>query len=210
MINPKYFTPLALALALALACMNAEAREGSKLKKWVDENGMTHYGDVIPPKYANTKKTEIREGGIEVQEKEKPKPKEMGKKNDQPAELTREQIEQQRHDRALLATYTSEQEIDAARDRNLQQVNALLNTYNTQRKSIQIDLDRLGKEKEASEKAGKPVDPRVQNDINLLSGRMNDLRSSEAKAQEKADAIKAAFEADKLRFRELTKPKPKE
>lgn len=205
MTNAKYLFPL--ALLLSLVSLNADA---AKLKKWVDENGVTHYGDTIPPQYANTKKTEIREGGIEVQIKAKPKKESKKKDDDKPVALTPEQIEQQRHDRALLGTYTNEQEIDAARDRNLQQVNARLNTFNTQMKSIQVDLDRLNKEKAAAEKANRPVDRRLQNDINMLTGRMNDLHANEAKAQEEADAIKARFEADKQRFRELTKAKTQE
>ena len=47
MMNQKAL--LSVAALLAAVSLNAEA----KLYKWVDENGTTHYGETIPPKYAN-------------------------------------------------------------------------------------------------------------------------------------------------------------
>src|SRR5512135_1261530 len=41
-------------------CFNAEA----KLYKWVDENGTTHYGETIPPEYANRETKKLEKGRI--------------------------------------------------------------------------------------------------------------------------------------------------
>jgi hypothetical protein len=40
--------------------VNAEA----KLYKWVDDNGTTHYGEVIPPEYANKDRDSIDKAGL--------------------------------------------------------------------------------------------------------------------------------------------------
>jgi hypothetical protein len=48
-----------LVLCSAL-CSNAEA----KLFKWVDDNGTTHYGETIPPEYANKDATQLNDKGF--------------------------------------------------------------------------------------------------------------------------------------------------
>src|SRR5260370_5914502 len=39
---------------------------GRTLYKWVDEQGVTHYGDRIPPEYAAQEKSVINSHGIEI------------------------------------------------------------------------------------------------------------------------------------------------
>jgi hypothetical protein len=34
----------------------------AKLFKWVDDQGVTHYGEVIPPEYANKEKDALTKG----------------------------------------------------------------------------------------------------------------------------------------------------
>ncbi len=189
----------ALALPLALLSVAAEA----KLYKWVDENGETHYGEVIPPEYAGRSKVQI-DNGMEVQQKAKPA-KEQPKATQQ---KTPEQIEQERHDKALLATYANEAEIDDARDRNLQQVNTRMSGIEMQIKSAQEDLDGYMKEKAAADAAHKPIDSGLQAQINQASRRLERLNADLASAQAEADKIKARFDADKQRYRELTSNPP--
>ncbi len=92
--------------------------------KWVDENGKTQYGDTIPPQYVKRGSEELDKKGVVIkrtpaamsEEQRKAKLEADVKKKDQ----ERLAMEQKRKDRALLATYTSEKEIDLIRDRNLQ------------------------------------------------------------------------------------------
>jgi hypothetical protein len=196
MLKSKVF--LAVALPLALYSVAAEA----KLYKWVDENGETHYGQTIPPEYAGQKKVQI-DNGMEVHDK--PQPVAPGKpKKDVPK--TPEEIEQERHDKALLATYANEGEIDDQLNRSLQAVNARINGLDLQMKSAQQDLDGYLKEKEAAEQDHRPVDRTLQEEIAQANRRVNSLKSALAEAQGEADKIRARFEADKQRYRELTAP----
>lgn len=199
MLKSKMFIVLAL-LPLALFSMAAEA----KLYKWVDKNGETHYGEVIPPEYAGDKKVQI-EHGMEVQQAPAAapgQPKAAAKKT--PAE-----VEQERRDRALLNSYTNEGEIDLARDRNLQGVNARINGIQLQLKSAQDDLNGYLKEKTDSEKAGKPADRVLLEQIAQANDRIARLNSDMAAAQADAEKIKARFAADKDRYHELTSSQPK-
>lgn len=189
---------LAVALPLALYSVAAEA----KLYKWVDENGETHYGQTIPPEYAGDKKVQIK-NGIEV--KEKAQPAAPGKPK-APAQKTPQEIERERHDQALLATYANEREIDDQESRSLQSVNARIDGLTPQLKSSQDDLNDYVKERDAAVAAGKPVDRALQEQIVQMTHRVENLKSAMAAAQAEAEKIRARFQADKERYRELTAP----
>lgn len=181
---------LSVALPLALYSVAAEA----KLYKWVDEKGETHYGEVIPPEYAGDKKVQI-ERGMEVQEK--PKAEAKSKPKDA-APQTAEEIERERHDKALLATYANEGEIDDALHRALQSVNARIEGLTLQLNSAQKDLDAARKDV-----ASNPSDKGAEAQISQETHHVNNLKAALAAAQADADKIKARFAADKARYREL-------
>jgi chromosome segregation ATPase len=189
-------TKILFGVTALLAAFSLGA-EAAKLNKWVDKDGVTHYGDVVPPEYADREKVQL-EQGHEI--KKKPGTSTGDAK---PAELTPEQIEQKRHDQALLGTYSSEDEIDLALKRNLQQVDARLSSIQQQIKSTQDDLDRHAKEKADMEKAGKPADKSIMDDIAQANARMTKLQNEQTKVQAESEVIKARFAADKKRYREL-------
>lgn len=175
------------------------ATSEAKSYKWVDEKGETHYGEVVPPEYADKDKKQINEKGREVKKKEQSDDTDSYKnaKEEQMA------IEQRRKDKALLSTYSNENEIDLARDRNLQQVEALINSKQELLKSAQESLDGYRKEADVAKKAGKNVHTSLQADIDKAESKMMRLKQDLDKAQEKAASVKASFEADKMRYREL-------
>ena len=198
MVKTKFL--FGVAALLAVFCMGAGA---GTLKKWVDKDGVTHYGDVVPPEYADRQQVEI-EGGHEIQKKPTAT---TGPGASKSAPETPEQIEQKRHDQALIGTYSNEDEIDQALKRNLQQVDSRINTIQLQMKSVQDDMDRYAKDKAALEQAGKPVDRVLRDEIAQSNARMTKLQNEQVKAQADSEAIKARFAADKQRYRELTSGK---
>ena len=190
-------TRILFGIAALVAAFSLGAGAGT-LKKWKDKDGVTHYGDVVPPEYAGQPQVEM-EKGREVKKKPKPTPTGAPAK---PVAETPEQIEQKRHDDALLGTYANEGEIDQALKRNLAQVDSRINNIQLQIKSTQDDLDRLAKEKAAL--AGKPMDKGLQDEITQANARMAKLQNEQTKALADSEAIKARFAADKARYRELT------
>ncbi len=89
---------------------------GAKTYKWVDEKGVTHYGDRIPAQYAkgaNDKSAATPVSAEELRARE---------------QEARRQTEQKRQDIALLATYANDKEIEDARARDLKRVNDWLAT----------------------------------------------------------------------------------
>ena len=63
---------LAAAIALAATFVSGTAGAG-QLFRWVDENGKVHYGDRIPPQYAEGRREKLNEQGVvvDVQERER-------------------------------------------------------------------------------------------------------------------------------------------
>lgn len=171
----------------------------AKLYKWVDDKGETHYGEVVPPEYANKDKVQI-EKGREVKKKESAGEGSSGKKS---AGEEQAAIDQRRRDKALVNTYSNEKEIDLSRDRNLQQVEARINSVQLLLKSAQESLDNYRKEADGLRRGGKIPDS-LQTDITEGENKVAKLKEDLAKAQEKAASVRASYEADKVRYRELT------
>lgn len=187
------------ATLVLFAAFSATAE--AKLYKWVDDKGETHYGEVIPPEYADKDKVQFNEKGREIKKKEAVSKDASGNKN---TEEERALIDRRRKDKALVSTYSNEKEIDLARDRNLQQVEARINSVQLLVKSAQESLDGYRKEADGLKKSGSRVHPSLQTDIENAESKLARLKQDLAKAEEKAAAVRASFEADKMRYRELT------
>jgi len=194
MINAK--TLGATLVLFAAFSATAEA----KLYKWVDDKGETHYGEVVPPEYANKDKVQF-EKGREVKQKEPAGEAGSGKKS---AEEDQATIDQRRRDKALVNTYSNEKEIDLSRDRNLQQVEARINSVQLLLKSAQESLDNYHKEADGLKQSGNKIPDSLRSDISEGENKVAKLKQDLAKAQEKDASVKASYEADKVRYRELT------
>lgn len=192
MTKTEFFMGASLALCATVVSLPAQA----KLYKWVDERGETHYGEVIPPEYADRERIQFDKKGRVVK-------KEKAAEKHKTIEESRAEIEQRRHDKALLNTYANEDEIDLALKRNLQQVEARIQGIHMLQKSAQESLN--GFHKEASElPPGKPMPPSLKTDIKAAENRLEKLKTELKDAKEKEASVRAAFEADKQRYRELT------
>src|SRR6266478_3251133 len=107
---------LCAVVLLASPGFAAGASNGRTLYKWVDEQGVTHYGDHIPPEYASQEKQVINSQGVEISRLEAQKSPEVLAAEEQ----KRAEAEQSRNrDRNLLNTYASVQEIERLRDQRV-------------------------------------------------------------------------------------------
>ena len=112
--------------------------------------------------------------------------------------------EQKRYDKALLNTYSNEKEIDLARKRNLQQIEARINSISSQLKMADDNLLAFQKEADALTKAGKKMTQDLQEDLKESQARQSKLKQDMDKAQAEKTALDARYDADKARYRELT------
>ena len=183
-------------------CVNAEA----KLFKWVDDNGTTHYGETIPPEYANKDAIQLDSKGRVEKHIEKLTPEARLVKEGENAKLNSAQqatVESKRRDKALLSTFSNEKEIDLARDRSMQQVEARISSTKTMLVSAQTSLVEHRKEQENLLKQNKKIPASLTEDIAENETRVNKLQKDLARNEKELADVKTRFEADKSRYREL-------
>ncbi len=186
------------AALVLFAAFSATAE--AKLYKWVDDKGVTHYGETVPPEYANKDRVQFNDKGSVVKKKASPEDAASGKKT--PEEQAA--IEQRRKDSALLNTYSNEKEIDLALERNMQQVDARINSIHMLQKSAQESRSSYQKEAAQMKAAGRKIPASLQTDIAEAEKKITQLQQDLTQAESKAAAVKATFAADKARYRELT------
>lgn len=111
---------IALLLLTPLVAEAGVQSDDLRVYKWIDENGLVHYGDSIPARYAELPKEVLNTHGVIVGNL-------AGKKTEE--QLEAERLENKRRvaaalqlraDRALLATYLSIEEILMHRDRRVE------------------------------------------------------------------------------------------
>jgi len=94
--------------------------------RWVDQNGKVQYSDVMPPSQAGEGHSELDKQGRVVKEIKRARviAEERKRQAEAAARLEtekRRQLELRRRDKALLATYADEKEIELARGRAIEQ-----------------------------------------------------------------------------------------
>src|ERR1700679_1040731 len=106
---------LGLVLGLAGSLSGGVAVGANQITtyKWVDEQGVVHYGDSIPPQYAEKGHKLLNGQGVEIGHTEAQKTPEQLAAEAQEHDAV---VKQQQHDNFLLTTYTSVQDIESLRD----------------------------------------------------------------------------------------------
>ncbi len=179
----------------------------AKMYKWVDDKGTTHYGESIPAEYANKSRTEFSDKGRAIRKEEVLTPEQRRAKEASDEKARRENeaaLAQKRHDKALISTYSNTAEIDLAKRRNLQQVEARSSSLASQLKMSNDSLQGLREEAAARTKAGRPVAKSLQEDIADAEARKKKLQEDLDKTKAEKAAVDARYEAEKARYKELT------
>lgn len=195
-----------LTATLALATSGASA--AAKLYKWVDEKGQVHYSESMPPEHKDKGSTELDRRGRVLKKNDAAIPSETAKLDEEG--LARKRLEekrlyeQRRRDSALINTYTTEAEIDVARDRNLSLPMQAIKGIEPRLKEAWARLEALKGQADALTKSGKVVPDALREDI-LLEEKQVALFEGELRAkQTEATHIREKYDADKMRFRELS------
>jgi hypothetical protein len=107
-----------------------------------------------------------------------------------------------------MATYTTEEEIDAARDRSLAIPAQGTKTIESKLDKVNLQLTELKKQADALATQKKPLPPHLLEDVNASQKEVSALEADLGQRKAQADAIRAKYEADKRRFRELKGASP--
>lgn len=196
-------------LALALAFTDATA---AKIFKWTDERGVTHYGEIIPPEYKDQAALEMSSHGITIRKWDQANTSTITPEQRKAAEdkVVREReekqraFEQRRRDIALVNTYTSTQEIDAARERTLQLPSQAIRGLEPRLQKAQDRLTGLEQQAAGLVKAGKRVPDAVESDIADQKIEVDTIRAEIERHKAQIEIIKTKYEQDKKRYLEVT------
>jgi hypothetical protein len=187
-----------------LLCLPLAAE--AKVKCWTDKNNQRQCGDTIPPEYANSNVIRYTEQGTAERRVHKLTPEELRAKTEaeQQQQSSRAlEMEANRRDSTLLNTFSNEQEIDLARDRNLQQIDARLSSLNQLLKSATSSLTELRKQEETLLSRQQAIPPNLKNAIASGEEKVLKLQKQVAQSEQESAKITARFAADKTRYREL-------
>ncbi len=197
--------PAAAAPAAPASRSGTSHDDGRVLYKWVDTEGVTHFGDHVPPEYASQEQHILNSKGYEIRHLDAQKTAEQAA-SDEKKILDAQQGALR--DKNLLSTYASVQEIERLRDQRLNLLadqikvtNQFLETLNGQMKKMRGDSMRF-KPYNSDPKA--PVMPdQMAEDLVRLS---TDVRTQQKNLQQKRSeeaTMSIQFESDIDRFKEL-------
>ncbi len=199
---------LSLIFVLLLLAPLASLAQQARVFKWVDKDGVTHYGDSIPAEYAELPKEVLNDRGVTVANLE-------GKKT--PEQLEAERIEkervvaielQRRADQALLATYLSVDEILMHRDRRVELFQAQSRVTELYLSNLERRLQKLRNEASNFQPYSEDSDaPVIGNELaedlrktkEIIGRHERNLQKFQADEQQ----IIARFDGDITRFKVL-------
>ena len=205
---PAWFA-LAFLLLASATFLAAAGQARAAMYKWVDEKGVVHYTDKMPPEAVDKASVELNKQGVPINKTEKALTPEQRRATEQEAtrqrEAARAQEELARRDRALVSSYTSEAEIDLARNRSLQTIKNVV--LSSQAFSEQLNKRKTDVEAKKAESQGKPIVAVLDRELESIDGEL--ARQADLIAQKKREtaAIVAKYDADKQRWRELVTAK---
>jgi hypothetical protein len=199
--------PLTFGLAAGAPASKSSSptNNGRVLYKWVDKDGVTHYGDHVPPEYASQEQHVLNSQGYEI------KHVDAQKSADQAAVEEQRKLDADQRllrDKNLLSTYASVQEIERLRDQRLtlladqvKVTNQFLDTLNGRMKKMRADSMRY-RPYNNDPKAPSMPDQMAEDLVRLTADMRTQEQNLKQKRSEEA-TMSIQFESDIDRFKEL-------
>ncbi len=200
-----------LALVASLGVLQlAVAASGSddslRVYRWVDSQGIVHYGDSVPPQFSDDAHDVLNGQGVEIGHVAgRPSAAQLSAQ-EQAAQAAADQAQ---HDKFLLTTYASAKEIEQLRDERLDQIDGQIKASSSYIDSLTLRLLALqDRAQHFAPYSSAPGAPRMPDELaEDLVHTINEARAQrtelEAKQQEQI-TLRVQFAADLARYIELT------
>lgn len=197
--------PTLATVLLGLVFVGPAHAQARQTYKWVDEKGVTHYGDSVPPEYSQREQHVLNKQGVETQQRQA----EMSAAEAVAAAAKqKEEANRRQHDIFLVSTYPSVKEIENVRDTRVDQINGQISAAEAYIASLSTRVDGLKQRAQMfapyNTKSGarRMPDDLAEEMVRALS----ELRTqNSALAQRRAElkTVMDTFDADIARFKEL-------
>jgi hypothetical protein len=205
---------LLVAAAVALPSIgSAQLRgDGTRLYKWTDRDGVVHYGDKVPPEYANLDRNVLNDQGVRIGfEEGEVTPEERAvleqrEREREAARVARDEIA--RRDHMLVQTYLTVSDIEDLRDRRLELLESQIKVTELYLNNLRKRL--VGLQAEASDfkpyttRADAPQVPEnLALDVRRTTASISLYEETLSRTRSDQQALRASFDNDIRRFREL-------
>jgi hypothetical protein len=180
-------------------------QDGTTTYKWVDEKGVTHYGDTVPAEYSQREQSVLNSQGLEVGRRGREMSAEEAAAYSQ---KVREESRRKQHDMFLISTYPSVKEIESVRDTRLELLNGQVKAAEAYIDSLTTRLDGLKtRSLTFAPYNTKPGARRLPDDLaEEMVRAMSELRRQDTALVAKRSELKTVedqFAEDIQRFKEL-------
>lgn len=200
------------AVALLLLLAGTAVTAQPTLYRWVDDDGVVHYGDRVPPEYAHQSRHRLNQQGVEVGFEEGALSDEQRSEQARTAaeaeEQRRARAEVARRDRMLLDTYLSVQDIENLRDQRLELLESQIQVTEIYLDNLRQRLARLHKEASrfhpySDNEDARPIPDNLAQEISQTLRSISAYEATLARTREEQEALRTSFARDITRFREL-------
>lgn len=204
-LNPRSIHhPLALLVAAALL---VPGLSDARVYRWVDEQGVVHYTDQMPPTQVDKGHTALSDKGIPLETVPPAQTLDELQRERELKRLRAEQerlVEQQRAaDRVLLSSFRSVDDLIMARDGKLASVDVVIGVARGNIRREQERLAQLRSEAADLERAGKPIPSHLEEGMAKSERAIRDAYSTIVERERQKEEIRVEFERDHKRFRQL-------
>lgn len=199
-----FLATVALLTLVPLAAPGAERL----LYRWVDSEGLVHFGDSIPAEYMDLERQIINEYGVTVGVLRAKRTDEEIAEDKRQEKIAVDQAIQNRMDEALLATYLSVDEIVLHRDRRVQLFLAQSRVTELYLTNLKRRLGSLQKEASryrpySDDPDAETIDPDLAGDISTTEDTIQRHQANLQRFQDDAMNLIARFDGDISRFKKL-------
>jgi chromosome segregation ATPase len=207
-LKPRLRAVLGTVAVLALLA-GPDVASAQKIVCWKDKNGkVIGCGDKVPPEFQSSATKELDSRGVTRRTTESAEEDRQRRQREQEAAKTkveedRQAIDQKRQDNALLATFSSEKEIDLKRDRDLQVLDLQIEQLTNAQKSATQRYNDVRARVDGVEKNKKPVGPQLKAELDRATGDKQRAEHNIEMKQKEKQELRDRFAAYKKRYNEL-------
>ena len=200
-------------IVLLLAAGSAQAQGSGNIVCWKDKAGKTvGCGDKVPPEFQDNATRELNRRGVTIKQTDASLTAEQKKAKQ--AEIDRKQAEaqaaaeQRRKDKALRDTFTTVDEIDLKRTRDVQLIESNIEVQQTNLKNANDRQADASYRMEGFKKENKPVPESLQEDYNRAAATKTKIQAQIVQKRKEIIDLNQQYDEMKKRFIELTGTAP--
>jgi Domain of unknown function (DUF4124) len=173
--------------------------------KWVDDQGVVHYSDQAPPDVPAKGESVLDKQGREVKKIEPPlTPAQLKAKADEEERqraLAKAKEDQARKDRALMQSYTTESEIDIARERAVSTIESQIKSAQAYSADLTNRQQSIAKEK--AKYGDRPIPAGLEHESDTIDAELSRQAILLRQKQEELAMTATKYDTIKQRWHEI-------